>query len=86
MYSVVFKYEQGNMNSVQNEAGQRYGMLVWFEGVYHDHDGDEKGDDDDGGDNIGDVDVNDDDDDNRQLQKRERTGKEYPFFSVCFKN
>ena len=32
MYSVVFKYEQGNMNSVWNEGGQQYVMFVWFEG------------------------------------------------------
>ena len=50
------------MNSVQNEGGQRYGILVWFEGVYQDDGDNEKGDDD-----IGDVYVNnyvDNDDDN----------------------
>jgi len=56
LYSVVFKYEQGNMNSVWNEAGLLYGMLVWFEGVYYD-----RGDDETGKNNI--CDVNDDDDD-----------------------
>ena len=51
------------MNSVQNEGGQQYRMLVWFKGVYYDYHGHEKGDDDDGGDHIGNVDVNDDGDD-----------------------
>ena len=43
------------MNSVQNEGGLLYGMLVWFEGVCYDHGDDETGN------NI--CDVNDDDDD-----------------------
>ena len=40
MYSVAFKYEQGNINTVQNEGGLLYGMLVWFERVTYDHDDD----------------------------------------------
>ena len=63
MYSVVFEYEQGNMNSVQNEGGKQYGILVSFEGVYYDYHGDEKVDDDDARDHIGNVDVNGDGDD-----------------------
>ena len=67
MYSVVFKYEQGNMNSLQN-GGLVNEMFVWFEGVNYGHDGDEKSNYGDGDDNIGDVkddgdnDNNDDDD------------------------
>ena len=54
----MFKYEQGSMNSVCNEGGQRYEMFVWSEGVYYNYDGDDQGKN-----NICDV-INDDDDDN----------------------